>query len=227
MLKKILKFTAVSIASVFIGVTAGGIVQIFTASQIREELITEFYSEEAALMNISRQYKPVVRIIMETGFCSAVVISDSYALSAAHCATNMFGLISKEKFLVQDESQTYGVVGEWAAIEKFRDIALIKGDFSKFERMRVDFSGKQQSKIFNKLVVSCGYPAGGLPYCSVNWLSGNTNFQIQARGGQLQKGQSGGPVIDENGWVIGVNSAVSDVGIIIGPVLGVNNSWGI
>jgi V8-like Glu-specific endopeptidase len=166
-------------------------------------------------------------------FCSGVVISKDFILTAAHCVTHDYiGLIKNEQLVISDEWG--GVVtpnAKTVSVELNRDIALIKGDFSEFESVAVDWYGEQQLNLRNTTVFACGFPSGELGYCSELYYEGNSFFQMKFSNGQLYKGQSGGPVFILNEMdkpvLIGINSAVEESFIIVAPVVGARSLlWG-
>lgn len=174
-------------------------------------------------------YKPVIRIMSSDGACSAVVIDDRYALTAAHCVTNFFNRLDTSiVFSVFDEEGNFTFrSAKPVAAHLGRDVALLTGDFKNFAYVKVDFMGIDPLDVGDQLT-SCGFPsAQELVYC-VRWkLSGSYDFRHLARGVTIQKGCSGGPVLNRFGNVIGVNSAVSGEDFLIGPVVGVFNDFGI
>lgn len=110
-----------------------------------------------------------------------------------------------------------------AAVDNLRDLALIKGNFSEFESMEVDWYGNCQWELSKQTLLLCGYPSGEALFCSNALYTNNFFFKLKARGGPIFQGQSGGPVMSMCGGkstVIGVNSAVDYSGVIIGPVIG-------
>lgn len=199
------------------------------STQIKEDKITAKYLE--VMPDGSNLYSPLIRLeIGGDTFCSGVVIDGEYALTAAHCVTNMFGKLTNDKILVQDEFEMpiSGIEAEAVALDKLRDIALIKGNFIKFQTMQLDYYTGKPTLMLDLAVVACGFPSGGNRFCSIGVVIGNETFKIRTRGGMVYKGMSGGPVVDlMTERVIGVNSAAYSDGEIVAPVVGAFEQWGI
>lgn len=173
------------------------------------------------------KYSAEIRIFRKFTMCSAVVISDIYALSAAHCATNTFGFMVDEPILVLSKNNLYsGVKAKFIAIEKYRDVALLKGDFKEFNTRVPNFNysiGDSYS-----LYTACGFPGNSDFHCATLKFVKNNFSKYEMSGEPIFQGMSGGPVYDVlNGYIIGVNSAISKDNVIIGPLVGLVDEWGI
>lgn len=195
--------------------------------QVDDENITEMYNQIPT--NGLNKHSALIRLSRDGYFfCSGVVIDGTYALTATHCLTSTLGFMEKEDVEIDNDiGMNTGVMAKPVAIDKLRDIALIKGNFVDFQSVPVDFSGSTQ-QAFGGYLLSCGFPSGGQRYCSLLIADGNYNFQVTAHGGIIYKGMSGGPIVDlKSKMVMGVNSAVNGEKIIIAPVVGAAEIFGI
>lgn len=178
----------------------------------------------ALLTNSINKFDSIIRLETLNGnfYCSGFVIDGNYAITAGHCVRNSIGGISSDEIAIYDkDNNSTGITAVPIAMDNDRDIGFIKGNFIDFKSMNVDFTGEHVRS--NSLIKSCGFPAGQKDmYCTDLIMNGNMNFQYKTYGLPLYKGMSGGPAIDVNsGYVIGVNSAVGEDSIIIGPLIGV------
>lgn len=168
-------------------------------------------------------YNSVIRLNnpQRNFYCTGIVIDNNYALTASHCVKNFAGNLSSDDILISNNyGMSTGIVAKAVALESLRDVAFIKGDFSRFEHSKVDFEGSNVKTGMN--MKSCGYPSGqGYMYCVDLKLTGNKYFQYRTKGGPIFKGMSGGPVYDSNSVLIGVNSAVDEEDVIISPLVGI------
>lgn len=169
----------------------------------------------------SYKYESIIKIEIGNSMCSGVVISDNYALTAAHCVESSWEGLTSTPILVYDQqSNITDVVAQAAAMDTQRDIALITGDFKAFKPRPVDWSGSIELTSGDQLV-SCGFPAGQIDlYCTKETYYSHAGFQHLMYGSPIFKGCSGGPVFNSKGWVIGVNSAVAANYLYVGPVIG-------
>lgn len=167
-----------------------------------------------------QKYSSLIRL-QEDGrfYCSAFVISDRLAVTAAHCVVMGSGLFTMASKTVDvanslgDKVRVAKVVGYNRRI----DYALLKGDFRNFRKTVPDFS----SAVYKaEGVKACGYPQGSKAVrCSNLKVTGTRFFQIKAKGELVFGGHSGGPVIDKStGKVIGVISAVDRSGVLFAPI---------
>ena len=103
----------------------------------------------------------------------------------------------------------------------FRDFAVLSGDFSNFETLEVS---KDLDISQGDVLRSCGFAALKFPATCTNLVAqGNAAFAY-AGNGYLVKGMSGGPVIDSEGKVVGINVAVTNELVIMTPIIGILNS---
>lgn len=175
----------------------------------------------ATYSNNLKLYSAITRLLHNGSFiCSSVVVSEEYALTAAHCVSENGKAITSGYNLASEE-ENYYIAADVAYIYGLHDIAVLHGDFSAFNRKSVDFSGKLLNKPEGKL---CGYPQGQRElYCSDFKLEGNRFFFIQGTG-HLFEGMSGGPLLVED-TVLGVNSHVGFSSVMSGPVIGLNQMF--
>jgi V8-like Glu-specific endopeptidase len=164
-------------------------------------------------------------------FCSGVVISKDFALTAAHCVVNSIGLLDTKTLHIYNKDNNFSGFATTVSLDKSRDIALLKGNFSKHAPIKVDWQGATQTDMKSLSVYSCGFPSGENLYCSKLDYNGNMFFQMSFKNGQLYRGQSGGPVIAYTDFntpvLIGVNSAVSFNSLLVAPVVGMRSIlWG-
>jgi S1-C subfamily serine protease len=159
---------------------------------------------------------PVVRIGVNTEgkkrfICSGTVVSNAYVITAGHCLHkhNGLGIDITQKYFVESNDRTISVETKAAAIHYNMDYGLLLGDFTKFQKMKIDplqkgFIGKQGP------FAACGYPLGGSDHCGFFSIVDFTGYRNAAPAIQLYPGMSGGPVIDLNTkHLVGINSAVS------------------
>lgn len=177
------------------------------------------------------KYPSIVRLVNPNGhfFCSGTVISDEYVLTAAHCLMeqNMYGftMMRTDTFNVGSMSDKDGgnakvLAGKAAAVNVAADYGLVKGDFTEFDKAKYLQSAREilNSKMINAV---CGFPWGiyELTCFKVNQVKLPLVFMI-GTDAPLYPGMSGGPVLNENGEVIAVNSAVSEGFSVVAPIIG-------
>lgn len=174
---------------------------------------------------------PIIRLLDEKGrfTCSGAVISDEYAVTAAHCVVTDSGSMRK-KSKVGNLETSHIIDAETVGLNHRLDYAVIKGNFVEFKKLVIN---ENTSVLVSDLAQpakykSCGYPQGIRElFCSPFILKKPINFQV-AGVAALYPGMSGGPVINETtGEIVGINSAVSEDMSLIAPVIGILSNFGI
>ncbi len=159
-------------------------------------------------------------------FCSGTVISDKYVLTAGHCVVNTLGKIKSENLYVVSDNLLDVKIGTAVASESQSDLALIEGDFSSFNKMKV-LINPNDLDITQSEYKTCGYPRGDRLTCVKTKITGNSFFQLKGQG-LIYPGDSGGPTIDtKNNIVIAVSTAVDNDGILLSPAVGLFVMFGV
>jgi S1-C subfamily serine protease len=158
-----------------------------------------------------KKHFPIVRIESQNrkSICTAFVINDKQAITAAHCVEKELSLFSflmpEDKFDVYNSegTKTTAVATVEEIADETSDIAILKGDFKNFEKLNVR---KQYNLVLKEPLLACGYPGGFKQLQCTYGVYAGTSYFSGLMTGYLAKGMSGGPVIDMNDEVVGVNS---------------------
>lgn len=170
--------------------------------------------------SINKKHNYIVKITDGNGVCSGFVVDRNYVITAAHC----IGFFSR-KFLVFN---SYMSIAKLVGMDRGLDIAVLSGDFSKFSSRRSKFytNGMENKKEKYK---ACGYPRGQrFLYCAKLKLDGkHGNFNLAM--GDIFHGMSGGPVVDQDGNVVGVISAImkNNGKAVLSNIIGIPSIFGI
>ena len=182
-------------------------------------------------INYSRSFSgaklpAIIRLVTtKNTMCSAFVISDEYAITAAHCAVDKSRFISKDSVYIYDYYGVYtNITANFAALNHEQDIALVKGNFTHFEVLGVD--SKYIPKV-GDFLMGCGFPADGNFSCSITKFTRSYNEFYYTTGAPIFHGQSGGPVFNKNNKVVAVNSQIAPEGAVFGPLNNFENLFGI
>ncbi len=162
-------------------------------------------------------------------FCSAFVVSDTYAITAAHCLADDANAMKKNAILVHelgDGNSKYKLEAVAVALNHVSDLGLIKGDFKKFNKLPVDPKPQGAFNV-NGPVITCGFPYGDTDLCT-RFVPQGPNYEFIMGQGFIYPGMSGGPVLDAvSGFVIGVNSSISGGFVNIAPLIGLFSDAGV
>lgn len=166
------------------------------------------------------KHSAVIKIekINEPGVCSAFVVSDELAVTAAHCLTPPVKkpVVSDEGWK-NDSFRVYNSVGEnlflvvkpiW--IRRFPDFATLQGNFKDFNKLKLKVDSVDIKK--GHTIYVCGFPGGIAPaICNVGELTGTSYFS-GVTNAYMSMGMSGGPVFDKDYRVIGLNASRQENG---------------
>jgi S1-C subfamily serine protease len=180
--------------------------------------------------NEPKKFNPLVRINISGAFCSGTIIDDNYLLTAAHCVSDVDHRLQKDVpvYVFSDTGENTRIIGTPVFSVASQDVALIKGNFTQFKYALVDLYGRFPVQAGNEPYLSFGFPAGQKEASQVYLFPrGNYLFMYLMVGGTILKGMSGGPVINRRSIVVGVNSAVTENSVLIGPVIGILTLAGI
>jgi hypothetical protein len=158
-------------------------------------------------------------------FCTAFVISDKYAISAAHCLVDEDSILKTEPIEIRTiENKFTAIEAQAAGVVINSDVGILKGDFSKFAKLPVATTPVEAMAISSPGVVSCGFPLGDSDLCAQFFFSHASEGFFFGRG-FLAPGMSGGPVIAQAiGKVVAVNSAMGSSGVYMAPIIGLFSS---
>lgn len=165
-------------------------------------------------------HSPIIRILFRNQtLCTAFVISNELAITANHCISEF-----NPDFTISNQNKTHYQRFEIFGTKERIDIAMIRADFRLYKKLPIKKinNGIQDSPSPFK---SCGYAHGGKLLCFPWVFTGIKFFYVQGNS-FLYGGMSGGPLIDGNGFAVGVNSSVSDRANI-SPLVNILEDFGI
>lgn len=148
-------------------------------------------------------------------FCSGFVISEIYAVTAAHCLYNESRVLSTGVIFIHNAVNVPLSTAQAVTVNIISDLGLIRGDFSRFNKLKLgilfDVTGP---------FLTCGFPYGDRGICT-RFTPQFPRYNFIGGQGALFPGMSGGPVIDiPTGAAVGVNSSTSDDSVNIAPLIG-------
>lgn len=187
-------------------------------------------------------FSPVIKLATTSGFgfCSATVVSDTYAITAAHCLlTNgvqitPFGIQEVQVLkpdaisIYNSDNQFTGTIGYALGANNRMDYGIITGDFRMFNRLSIDPDNNGFVDTMDTPRTVCGYPFNrAKPLCYKYQPTGWYNFQVLGDG-YVAPGMSGGTVINpKTGYLDGVIVGVTNGQVIVAPLLGLFTSLGL
>jgi Trypsin-like peptidase domain len=174
-------------------------------------------------------YRGLVRLSLKggNGFCSGWVIDKNYAITAAHCI-NTNGYIDREAIkLFSETGVDTGVLAEATAYDVDLDMGLIRGDFHVFQPVATEFYKDGFPRELGHSYYSLGFPLGQKMLASSSFVPEGMEYFMVKGQGHLIQGMSGGPVVNERGVVVGINSAVDSSHSIVAPIQGFLGRFGL
>lgn len=175
-----------------------------------------------AKLKVNQKLSPIIRLVEPTGgtFCSAIVITNDMAVTANHCINMereiLPGVVTVELVPRMEIRATDNIPRGLSAAPLWwdfrRDIAIIKGDFTKFVPRKFLSKPEDLTEYMKKStkLISCGYPYHGPMFCNKGNYVNRFGFHWGINT-VILPGMSGGPTMLEDGTVIGINDAVEQV----------------
>lgn len=160
-------------------------------------------------------------------FCSGVVINKDTIVTAGHCVitwTPFGGFLRPEPIEVRSADNKFIAMARVKGATVQLDRGVIKGDFKSVKPAIYisDVARSIATRAENQQYYVCGFPLGGPLYCGKAIYLKNWGFQVAVKG-VLIPGMSGGPMMLDNGAVVGINSAVIDDFSVISPIYNIDS----
>src|SRR5579859_889337 len=192
-----------------------------TPTLVAADLISQAEAAQQVYINIYQRVNPsVVNIELAADSTQQIDASGSgFVIDAdGHILTNNH-VIDKEKDITVTFSDGYTATATVVGADDYSDLAVIKVDVPKSHLLPVTF-GTSAGLQVGQRVVAIGNPFGLLSSMTTGIVSatGRTlnSSHVQYRNpsiiqidAQINPGNSGGPLLDIDGKVIGVNTAIS------------------
>ena len=200
-----------------------------TPTLVAADLVSQAEAAQQVYINIYQRVNPsVVNIELATDSTQQIDASGSGFVidNDGHILTNNH-VIDKEKDITVTFSDGYTATATVVGVDDYSDLAVIKVDVPKSHLLPVTF-GTSAGLQVGQRVVAIGNPFGLLSSMTTGIVSatGRTlnSSHVQYRNpsiiqidAQINPGNSGGPLLDIDGKVIGVNTAISsDTGFFQG-----------